>query len=115
MSDEEVDPDFHALNNDMDNEWMDDEWMELDDSDDEEVNEIWSNMMKVVFDDDDDSDNSNGHTRRGPKRPWQRIRYVAEDRSSVPMTPCMMLWYNMYIVYPKVECARFNKQFQTRF
>ena len=60
MSNEEVDPDFHhALNNDMD-----DEWMELDDSDDAEVNEIWSNMMKVVFDDDadDDGDNSNGHT-----------------------------------------------------
>ena len=94
-----------------------DEWRELD-SDDEEVDEIWSNMMKVVFDDDDDGvvDNvDQHHSLRQPRGPRQRICYIADDGSSVPMTPRMMLWYNMYIAHPKLECAHFQRKFRMHF
>ena len=75
--------------------------------------------MNIVFDEDMDSQDANNledeHKERQQRGPRELTDYTADDGSTKPMTPCMMLWFNMYIAYPRVECECFQKKFQRCF
>ena len=88
---------------------------DCDDGEEEEVDASWRNMMNIVFDEDMDSRDANNledeHKERQQRGPRDLTYYTADDGSTKPMTPCMMLWFNMYITYPRVECEHFQKKF----